>query len=283
MSIAAGGSTLATKRLPIGPLSMAQLNVGNDLGQTDVAGASLVVSTSTPGGAFAAYASAIDRATGDPRTLLPAPDAGSGPWVLPSSARVSGAAGTFWTTDLTVANLATSATAVTLKFLGHSGDGRSGPVRSLTLQPREARTYVDVLGSLFGLSGDYGPLLVTSSGGALSVLGQTSTPGAGGTYGQGVPAAPPSDWIGAVPRTIPGVREDGSFRTNLMMASAMSSALDVDIVLVGANGSTLATKRVTIGPLSMAQLNVPNDLGQANVAGASLVVSTPTPGGAFAA
>lgn len=36
-----------------------------------VAGARLVVSTPTPSGAFAAYASVIDAATNDPRALLP--------------------------------------------------------------------------------------------------------------------------------------------------------------------------------------------------------------------
>jgi hypothetical protein len=36
-----------------------------------VSGARLVLSTPTPGGAFAAYASVIDERTNDPRTLLP--------------------------------------------------------------------------------------------------------------------------------------------------------------------------------------------------------------------
>ncbi len=37
----------------------------------DITGARLVLSTPTGGGAFAAYASVIDNATNDPRTLLP--------------------------------------------------------------------------------------------------------------------------------------------------------------------------------------------------------------------
>ena len=47
-------------------------HVVRDLGVSgDVVGARLVLATPTPGGAFAAYASAIDNTTNDPRTLLP--------------------------------------------------------------------------------------------------------------------------------------------------------------------------------------------------------------------
>jgi hypothetical protein len=66
-----GGSPLATRRVALGPLGFAQLNVASDLGVDGVSGAAFVLSTPTAGGAFAAYASVIDRATGDPRTLLP--------------------------------------------------------------------------------------------------------------------------------------------------------------------------------------------------------------------
>jgi len=38
---------------------------------TNLLGARVVVSSSTANGAFAAYASAIDNVTNDPRTLLP--------------------------------------------------------------------------------------------------------------------------------------------------------------------------------------------------------------------
>ena len=61
----------STYALP--PLGMTQVTqVVRDLGVTgDLQNAQLLLSTSTPGGAFAAYASVIDRTTNDPRTLLP--------------------------------------------------------------------------------------------------------------------------------------------------------------------------------------------------------------------
>ena len=280
--LAEGGATLASLRVPVGPLSFAQRNVASDLGIPNVTRATFLLSTPTAGGRFAAYASTIDKATGDPRTLLPGA-VGGGAWLLPSSARVQGD-GAFWTTDLTLRNTGTAAMTAILRFLGHSGDGRNGPEVEVPLEPGEARTYVDVLGNLFGLESDYGPIRVSPSEAGLVVQGQTFTPGGGGTYGQSVPAVPSAGLIGAVPRSIVGVRQDTLFRTNLMLANAGESPIDVDVALFAASGGApLATRRVPVGPLGFAQLNVASDLHIDGVAGAAFVLSTPSPGGAFAA
>ncbi len=279
--VGSSGNTLATRRVELGPLAFAQLNVANDLGVPEVSGAALLLSTSTAGGKFAAYASAIDRTTGDPRTLLPGSSSGSS-WMLPSSARAAGI-GTFFTTDLTLRNTGTSAASATVKFLGHTGDGTGGAERTVTLVAGETKTYADVLSSLFGLTTDFGPILVRSTA-SLAVQGQTSTPGgSGGTFGQSVPAVPAADFIGATPKSIVGVSQDSAFRTNLMLANAGETAMDIDVVLVSPVGTTLATRRVSMGPLAFAQLNVGNDLGVPDVSGAAFVLSTPTAGARFAA
>jgi len=280
--LAPAGGTLASARVPVGPLSFAQLNVANDLGVPSVSGGTLVVSTPTEGARFAAYASAIDQVTGDPRTLLPGA-IGGGAWLLPSSARAPGI-GAFWTTDLTLRNTGTAAMIATVRFHGHSGDGRNAPEVEVPLEPGEARTYADVLGSLFGLESDYGPIRVVPSEAGLVVQGQTFTPGGGGTYGQSVPAVPASGLVGGAPRSIVGVRQDGSFRTNLMLANAGEDPIDVDLaVFAAAGGAPLATRRVGVGPLGFVQLNLASDLGVDGVSGAAVVLSTPSPGGAFAA
>lgn len=130
--------------------------------------------------------------------------AGSSPvvtntWLLPSSARVQGA-GAFWTTDLSLRNAGTVAATATVKFLGHSGDGRPGAEIPVTLAAGETWTRSDVLFTLFGLTADWGPILVLSESSGLVVLGQTSTPGGGGTFGQSVPAFAPGDLVGTTPR-----------------------------------------------------------------------------------
>jgi hypothetical protein len=77
----------------------------------------------------------------------------------------------------------------------------------------------------------------------VAVLAQTSTPGFGGTFGQSVPAATAADLIrNGSERSILSVREDGSFRTNLIPANATEAVLAVDVRLVGGDGVTLGTK-----------------------------------------
>jgi hypothetical protein len=262
-----------------------------DMGiSADVQGARVVLSTSTAGGSFSAYAAAIDNVTNDPRTLLPGgTSAGTGginTWLLPSSARASGAGGAFYTTDLTVSNTGGSDTAFVVKFLGHDQDGTGGSEQTFALAAGKTVTYADVLGSVFGVSSGYGAIRIASPSAALNILGQTSTPGFGGTFGQSVPASAPEDLIvNGSPRSLVAVREDASFRTNVILCNATSASLDVDAVLVTSGGATLASKRYALLPSGMTQVTrAVRDMGvSGDITGARLVLSTPTGGGAFAA
>ena len=217
-----------------------------------------------------------------PFTITSGGGAVAGTWLLTSSARVQGA-GAFWQTDLSVRNTGSSSASVTVKFLGHSGDGRGGPERSYTIPAGQTQTWRDALWTLFGLSNDYGPILVRSTSASMAVLGQTWTSGGGGTYGQSVPALATAELIGATPRSILGVRQDSSFRTNLMLANATESTVSVTVQLVSTTGTLLGTQSRTLGPLSRDQLNVGNDFGYANLADAVFVISSPTPGAAVGA
>jgi hypothetical protein len=216
-----------------------------------------------------------------------APPPAAATWILPSSARTPGAGGATWTTDLFVANTGTADATLGLKFLGHDADGRSGTEKTLTLGGGRSATYADVLGSVFGLTTDWGAIRVASSTASLLVSGQTSTPDpSAGTFGQTVPAYADGDLVRAgTARSILGIREDVAFRTNLILANATESAIDVVVSLVADTGAVLASRRWTLLPLGMTQVTrVVRELGvAADVAGARLVVSTPTTSGAFAA
>ena len=205
---------------------------------------------------------------------------------LPSSARAEGLNGAFYTTDVTVANVGTSNASFTLKFLGNNGDGTSGQEKTFALASGRTQTFNDVLGSVFGRTSDFGAISISSTSLGLAVLGQTSTPGFGGTFGQSVPVVPLTTLIQkSAPQSIVAVREDSAFRTNLILSNATSTSIDVDLNLVGENGAGLGSKRVTLPPLGMTQLTrVVRDLGvSADVTGGRLVLSTPTDGGAFSA
>lgn len=207
-------------------------------------------------------------------------------WLLPSSARKRGRDAAFYTTDLTISNTGPAAAQVTLRFLGHERDGRNGPERSFPLAAGATVTFPDVLSSAFGVGDDYGAILVSSNVATLVVESTTSTPGGGGEFGQGLAASGRNDLIGdGRVRSLVGVREDSRFRTNLVLANAVEKAIDVDLNLFGRDGAVLGSLRVRLEPLGMRQVGeVSRAVGAAGeVSGARLVLSTPTPGGAFAA
>jgi len=207
-----------------------------------------------------------------------------GVWILPSSARAPGAAGAFYTTDLTLANTGEREAQVTLKFLGNNVDGRTGPGKSIRLPTHNSTTFRDILGTLFGFDANYGAIQINSDVSSLVILSHTSTPGGAGTFGQSVPVPRDVDFVRrGINRAIAGIREDESFRTNLILANAVELPVTVDITLLGESGSVLAVSHVNLLPSGMTQLtNVVRALGvEAGVQGAQLILTTATEGGAF--
>jgi hypothetical protein len=206
-------------------------------------------------------------------------------WIVPSSARAPGAGGAFYTTDLVLANPGGDAS-VTLRFLGHDGDGRGGKTFPLAIPAGSSRTVDDVLLSGFGEAEAWGAIQVASDEPALVVAAGTSTPFGSGSFGQSVPAFGDDDRLESGGRwTIAGVREDGLFRTNLVLANGAEVECTVEVSLFADDGRLLASTTVTLPPLGMKQLSrVVRALGVADaVSGARLSVSTLAAGASLAA
>jgi hypothetical protein len=205
---------------------------------------------------------------------------------VPAAAHTAGRSGAVFTTDLSISNTGTADASLTLLFLGHDRDGRKGPTASLTVKAGATTTITDVLGSLFGIHDGFGAIRITSTVATLAIEATTSTPGAGGTFGQGHAGISRNE-LGTSGRTrsLSGVRTDGSFRTNLMIVNATAAALDLDASLVADDGTFLGTTRFHLAPLEMRQIDdAPHALGAVGDVGSGrILLSTATPGGAFAA
>jgi hypothetical protein len=287
-----GGSVIGSQGYDLLPLEMRQIGtVVTALGSPDgTANALLVVSTPTGSARIATYAAVIDQQTNDPRTILgirAALDGNSKVWLLPSSARVHGANGAFYTTDVTLVNESSSAANFTLKFLGHEQDGRNGAEAVRTVAPNSVLAIPDILGTVFGVSSDYGAILFNADQAAVRVVSQTSTPPPSGvgTFGQAVPGFGPADYATAyTQRTLAGLRQDSSFRTNAVIANATDRPAHVDLVLKSETGATLGTGAYDLLPYEMRQIGtVVTALGAPDgTANTSLVVSTPTAGARIA-
>jgi hypothetical protein len=216
----------------------------------------------------------------------PGPGPSCSEWLLPSSARLAGSGGAFYTTDLTVANTGATDATVFARFLDHEADGTTGPDRSFLLGAGRSVTFADVLWSLFGLSGSWGGIQLRSASPTLVFTSQTWTPRAGGTFGQSVPLVSEAELIrSGSTRSILAIREDGSFRTNLVLANGTAAPIDVDVSLVSGSGDVLGSRRFALPSLGMTQVpRVVRELGVLEGAsGARIVLSTPTAGGGFAA
>jgi hypothetical protein len=279
------GEVLASGRYTLPPKGMTQVGqIARKLGvAADLVNGALFLSTSTPNGSFAAYASVIDNVTNDPRTLLP--KAGY-TWLLPSSARVTGSQGAFWVTDLSVTNGGSGDSGFTLKFLNHDISGVGGATSSFGIKAGETKTFTDVLNSVFGINSGYGALQLSTSSTSIVMSSQTYTSGAGGTFGQSVPGFAGKDLVvNGTPRSITGIREDAFFRTNLVLANGTQGNLEILVTLVSAEGETLSNRTYSLPPLGMTQVSsVVRALEvTADVTGARLIVETPTGNGFFAA
>ena len=207
----------------------------------------------------------------------------AGAWILPSSARVGGV-NAFWTTDLTVMNGSYSSASVSIKFLGHEGNGGNAPERTYSIGPKGTATWTDVLSQMFGRESDYGPILIRSNSTAIVAQGQTWTASpSGGTYGQSVPTISAAESVGASSRIMAGVRQDSSFRTNIFLANMKESEASVTLQVLLPDGTTATTHTTTVAPLGFVQLSLSGNLGVTNIVGGSVVVSSSTAGAQIAA
>ena len=142
-------------------------------------------------------------------------------------------------------------------------------------------TLVDILQSVFGQDEGYGAVLVTSTSPSLALLAETSTGGEAGSFGQSLPLFGSGDLVlEGTSRNLAPIREDGAFRTNLILASASEAPCDIDLRLFAEGGSLLGSRRVPLPPLGMTQLSrVARQLGVAtDLRSARLAVSVATPG-----
>lgn len=215
----------------------------------------------------------------------------SNSWILPSSALAPGAGGAFYTTSVFIGNRGSAEARYKFKFLGNNSDGTAGQESAeFVLGSNQSVTYENVLSSVFGLSPpNYGALRLTANVTTLNVLGQTSTPDPskpGGTFGQSVPTFGAADLItsGSI-RSIVGIRQDTSFRTNLILTNAGTTDITIDGTLLSTSGAVLGSKSWTLPPLGMIQDGpiAPSMGASGTVRDAQLLLTTPTSGGAFAA
>ena len=298
----AGGERLGIVNRTLEPYEFEQLNrVFDRVTDDDVDDGYAVLSTSTPGGAFFAYASVVDNLTGDPVAIsaasLPeeAPIGAGETIYVTASAHVAGAAGTNWRTDLEIHCWGSEAASYTVELLKHGADNSNPRTESFTLDAGKSARFEDVLETVFEFNGAAalritpvsGQLLVTSR--TYNLLGEGNDLGlpAGATFGQYIPGVTSKNAIargeeGRLIQLSHSSDDAAGFRTNLALVNAVDRRIEVEIGLFLADGVSLGTIDRSLAPYEYRQLNkVFATVTEGDVADGYAVVKTITEGGRF--
>ena len=210
---------------------------------------------------------------------------------VPAAAAANGSHGTYWSTDLWVANRTLTDLTLRGAFLPKGSDN-SGAVRApsaLGTVPAGGFLKVPDVVSAVGGSGTGGLYLEASAAGGdlpaelVQAVTYTFTPNpdGDGSYGQGIPA------VGSGERSdvlCPGVFHDGSHRTNVGVLNTSDQSIVVGIAVIDAQGSEAGSGSWTLPPYSQRQESV-GSFGVTGIRGGTVRVTRmdTTPGGAFMA
>ena len=191
------------------------------------------------------YAAVADNLSGDP-TYYSATGAASLIY-LPVVARVHGAGGTLYSSDVSVANTSGVPDVVTATFLQSDLENASPLTITFPIGPYATRQMDDVLGELFELTDAYGSLKIQTSGDASVMVSErisTPSPTTPGTVGQQVEPVAAAGFFSQC--SLLGLRQDGAFRTNVGLFNPHPSDVSVKLVLKTEKGTLLATATLTV-------------------------------------
>lgn len=194
--------------------------------------------------AVSVYASVVDNRTQDPIYLqATATPSGRGA-IIPAVGRSPGVNGTFWRSDVRLFNPSGVPIGVGLRFGGATLPVSILPARTLTL--------ADIV-SRFGISSGSGALELTWNGSGPIIASRTyTTADGGGTFGQSIDAIQSFGYD----RYVPGLRSDGSFRSNVGFVNGSDGTIGVTATLLSSSGQPIANGFVQLAPRSQAQYSL---------------------------
>jgi hypothetical protein len=172
-------------------------------------------------------------------------------------ARAAGVGTTFWTSNLTLSNPTAATVTAELAFTPRDADGSVDyEVATVDVPAGATRTIPDVLGTVFGLDTAAGSLELSPR--RLQAWVRTSTPGGGGSYGQGYPmiaADDPRVVSSDAPRTAAGGVVRGGARSNLGLAELWGLESTVRVRLLDRDANELGATELTLRPFENTQIN----------------------------
>jgi hypothetical protein len=264
----ADGTPIGSYTDTVQPYANAQREPGHGFS----APAARVNFTVVSGGRVVPYTATVDENSGD--TLLSvaasAPEA-SEDVIVAGAGRIHGAAGTFFTSDLSVSNGSDGPR--TLAFTLIPGAGVSpvpAPPAPIEIAAGQTMIFPDVVRTLFGFAGEgvAGIRIHPDSPARLAASVLTSTPNAGGagSYGFFVNGTTGSGAIAAGGHAVSiHLEHDARFRTNFGFTEIGGATVRVRATFFDENGIPLGTKSYSAGANSFLMTGAAELLGAAAV------------------
>jgi hypothetical protein len=255
---ATGVSVTPSSFLVVEPYSNVQLNaILPDPAVPGDGNPYLTVTAVSGEGRVAAYASVVDNPTGDAVFVAGAVPTVTPALIVPVVARIQGHAGTDWRSDLRVLNHGSFSVHVDAEFRAQGAFGVPPVVRTFQLQPGQAVTFDDVVGTLFGFVQAVGSLrLVPREGSAaLCAASRTANHVGGGAYGQFVPAIVDASGLQGT-GVLLHLDKGTSTRCNVGVVETSGDNVDVAFRLVNHWGRSLGgIGSLRLGPRESVQIN----------------------------
>ncbi|HJT18229.1 MAG TPA: hypothetical protein VJ853_12605, partial [Thermoanaerobaculia bacterium] len=175
---------------------------------------------------------------------------------------IAGANGTFFHSDLSIANRAGVSQRIAIAFLRRGVNSGSDSVTIMTLSANSVTDIDDFVASKLNKT-DLGALLISGENAdgsidATALLDATSRiwtaqPGSAGTVSQSLSAIPIDDVI--ADSYALGLKQDSRFRTNVGFVNTSGNTRNFNVTVRGTSGTTTMTAQTV--PYSMNQVAIP--------------------------
>lgn len=279
------GSDLGTLSYTLPPLGVVQRNrILRELTDLDVSGFRAEVRVLTPEGRVMAYGSVVDNISGDPTFVDTQLNTHAIDIVVPAAARLAGANGTQWASDLLLHNARTHPVQATVRRWIRNEDNLDSESVQLDLPAGESLLLDDVLDALFSDTGAAALAINASDG--LMATSRTFNDAASGTFGQLVPGVDPSDDTTLRPGRLGHLAqlEQTSLatgrRTNLGLVNLGEDPVEVEVRFFAGDGSELGELNPQLPPFGYLQINeVLADVGAVDAADVRAEIKVLTDGG----
>jgi hypothetical protein len=184
-------------------------------------------------------------------------------FLIPAAGSVQGNFGTYFRSDVTLANRKTTPQIVSLAWIARGVNNGASQVQSFTIPANTTVMEADFVSRILGKTG-LGSIVVVArdSAGGIDTAARidgfsriwSTQPGSAGTVSQNFPPVDTEDSLATSYGY--GMRQDAQFRSNAGFVNLYGAGQSFTVAVVGVNGTT--SFQVAVQPYSMEQVALPS-------------------------